>query len=58
MDIVLFILSLLILFGPMLSLAVWSVAEQWYWPNILPQKVGFAYWAQALGLKVSYAIGR
>lgn len=57
MDIILFILSLLILFGPMLSLALWSVAEQWFWPNMFPQKVGFAYWAQALGLQVSYAIG-
>ncbi|MCP5514883.1 MAG: ABC transporter permease subunit [Spirochaetales bacterium] len=57
MDLLLFVLSLLILFGPMLSLALWSVAEQWYWPNLLPQKVGFSYWAQALGLKMSFAIG-
>ena len=52
MDLLLFVLSLLILFGPMLSLALWSVAEQWYWPNLLPQKVGFLYWAQALDLRL------
>jgi putative spermidine/putrescine transport system permease protein len=57
LDIILFILSLLILFGPMFSLAIWSVAEQWFWPNALPQKIGFSYWLQALGIQTSFAIG-
>ena len=56
-EIVLLLLSLLILFGPMLSLGLWSVAEKWYWPHILPQEVGFSYWAQALGIQKSFAIG-
>lgn len=57
MEIILFLLSLLILFGPMLSLGLWSVAEKWYWPHMFPQEMGFSYWAQALGLQTSYAIG-
>ncbi len=56
-EIVLFILSILILFGPMLSLGLWSVAEKWFWPHIFPQEVGFSYWAQALGIQKSFAIG-
>ncbi len=56
-EILLLILSLLILFGPMLSLGLWSVAEQWYWPHLFPQKMGFSYWAQALGIQKSFAIG-
>ena len=56
-EILLLILSLLILFGPMLSLGLWSIAEQWFWPHMFPQKVGFSYWAQALGMQKSMAIG-
>lgn len=56
-EVILFLLSLLILFGPMLSLGLWSVAEEWFWPHIFPQKVGFSYWAQALGIQKSFAIG-
>lgn len=56
-EVLLLTLSLLILFGPMLSLALWSVAEQWFWPHIIPQKIGFAYWSQALGIQKSMAIG-
>ena len=57
LEIILFLLSLLILFGPMLSLGLWSVAEKWFWPNMFPQEIGFSYWAQALGLQTSFAIG-
>ena len=57
LEIVLFILSVLILFGPMLSLGLWSVAEKWFWPHIFPQEIGFSYWAQALGIQKSFAIG-
>ena len=41
----------------MMSLFIWSVAHRWYWPNTLPQEVGFEYWKQALGLRTSLAIG-
>jgi ABC-type spermidine/putrescine transport system permease subunit II len=41
----------------MMSLFIWSVAHRWYWPNTLPQEVGFEYWKQALGMRTSLAIG-
>jgi putative spermidine/putrescine transport system permease protein len=45
------------IFGPMLALVLWSVAIKWFWPHVLPQEVGLDYWAQALGLQKSLAIG-
>ena len=45
------------IFGPMLALVLWSVAMKWFWPHVLPQEVGLDYWAQALGLQKSLAIG-
>ncbi len=47
----------LVIFGPMLGLAIWSVALRWYWPHLLPQEIGFDYWLQALGLQKSLAVG-
>jgi ABC-type spermidine/putrescine transport system permease subunit II len=41
----------------MMSLFIWSIAETWYWPSTLPQKIGFDYWKQALGMQKSLAIG-
>jgi putative spermidine/putrescine transport system permease protein len=51
------VLLCLVVFGPMLGLALWSVALRWYWPHLLPQEVGFDYWLQALGLQKSLAVG-
>jgi len=45
------------IFGPMLALVLWSVAIRWFWPHVLPQDIGLDYWAQALGLQKSLAIG-
>jgi len=45
------------IFGPMLALVLWSVAIRWFWPHVLPQEIGLDYWAQALGLQKSLAIG-
>ncbi len=45
------------IFGPMLALVLWSIAIRWFWPHILPQEIGLDYWAQALGLQKSLAIG-
>ncbi len=42
-------LVLFIIFGPLSSLAIWSVAEKWYWPYALPQQVGLFYWGRVLG---------
>jgi len=43
-------------FGPVSSLILWSIAIKWYWPHVLPQEVGLAYWKQALGLQRDWAI--
>jgi putative spermidine/putrescine transport system permease protein len=32
--------------GPLANLVIWSVAEAWFWPNMLPSQWGFRFWAQ------------
>jgi len=32
------------IFGPLANLALWSVAERWYFPHQLPLEWGFKYW--------------
>jgi ABC-type spermidine/putrescine transport system permease subunit II len=56
-ELILLVLVFLVIVGPMMSLALWSVAIRWYWPATLPQQVGLDYWRQALGLQKSMAIG-
>ncbi len=56
-EILMLVLVFLLIIGPMMSLFIWSVAHRWYWPNTLPQEVGFEYWKQALGMHTSLAIG-
>jgi len=56
-EILMLVLVFLLIIGPMMSLFIWSVAHRWYWPNTLPQEVGFEYWKQALGMRTSLAIG-
>jgi len=34
------------IFGPLVNLLVWSVAEAWFFPAQLPQRWGFRWWAQ------------
>ena len=33
-----------LLFGPVVNLVLWSVAEAWFWPNRLPSQYGFRFW--------------
>ncbi|MEL7896330.1 ABC transporter permease [Vreelandella neptunia] len=33
-----------IVFGPLLNLAMWAFAEQWFYPNRFPTDWGFAFW--------------
>ncbi|MDR7419791.1 MAG: ABC transporter permease subunit [Armatimonadota bacterium] len=35
-----------IIVGPLAGLVVWSVAERWHWPALLPQDIGLKYWAR------------
>ncbi len=57
LEILLLLFSFLLIFGPMTSLVLWSIADKWFWPNPLPQSIGFDYWRQALGIQKSLAIG-
>lgn len=36
----------LVIFGPLLNLLLWTVAEAWYFPAKLPMQWGFAYWGR------------
>lgn len=56
-EAVVLVLLCFFIFGPMLGLVLWSVALKWFWPHVLPQEIGLDYWAQALGLQKSLAIG-
>ena len=56
-EIVIFVVFLFLLFTPLFSTFIWSVALVWYWPHTLPQKIGFDYWLQALGLAKSLTLG-
>jgi len=56
-EIIIFIVFIFFLFAPLLSLGIWSVALRWYWPHTLPQKIGFDYWLQALGITKSLTLG-
>ncbi|MEM2890798.1 MAG: ABC transporter permease subunit [Candidatus Hadarchaeum sp.] len=49
-------LFLFIVIGPLSSVVLWSIAIKWYWPHVLPQEIGLAYWKQALGLQRDWAI--
>ncbi|MDR7465238.1 MAG: ABC transporter permease subunit [Armatimonadota bacterium] len=35
-----------VIVGPLAGLVVWSVAERWHWPALIPQEVGLKYWAR------------
>jgi putative spermidine/putrescine transport system permease protein len=35
-----------IIFGPLMNLALWAFAEQWYFPHKLPLVYGFKFWEQ------------
>lgn len=56
-ELILLVVVFVSVVGPMLSLVIWSVAQKWFWPNLLPQTITFDYWKQALGLQTSMAIG-
>ncbi|MCE0494862.1 ABC transporter permease [Vibrio salinus] len=43
---VLILLFALMIFGPILNLLIWTVAEVWYFPHSLPSQWGLKYWHQ------------
>ena len=34
------------IFGPLLNMLIWTVAEAWYFPNKLPLRWGFQFWGR------------
>lgn len=42
----LLIFMLLAMFGPLLNLLIWTVAESWFFPHALPSQWGLKYWSQ------------
>jgi putative spermidine/putrescine transport system permease protein len=41
-------LTACVILGPLLSLALWSLAERWTYPAAWPQRLGFRYWSRML----------
>lgn len=41
------VLTMFIILGPLSGLVIWSFAEEWYWPNLLPTQWGLKYWEKA-----------
>jgi putative spermidine/putrescine transport system permease protein len=35
-----------VIFGPLVNLVLWAVAERWYFPSVLPIEYGFSFWAR------------
>ncbi len=33
-----------IIFGPLSNLVLWTIAEKWYFPHMLPLEYGFSFW--------------
>jgi putative spermidine/putrescine transport system permease protein len=48
LRVVALVVALFVVAGPVLSLAVWSVAERWTYPSPWPQRIGLRYWARML----------
>lgn len=44
-----YVLAIFVIFGPISSIVIWSFAERWYWPHLLPQVFGLFYWKKVLG---------
>lgn len=63
----LLVLIFIAIFGPLVNLLLWAVAERWYYPHVLPSQYGFAFWQrvfrpqgdalEALGLSLFIAVG-
>lgn len=44
LRLMLYVVVCFIIFGPISSLILWSLAEKWYWPHLFPQQMGLTYW--------------
>ncbi len=48
LRLILLIFAIVFIFGPLSSLVIWSLAQQWFWPHALPTVWGLFYWKLAL----------
>ncbi len=51
-KLILGVLGIFVIFGPISSLIIWSFAEKWYWPAMLPQDWGLLYWKKIGDLSI------
>ncbi|WP_166238527.1 ABC transporter permease [Paenibacillus turpanensis] len=50
-------IALFIILGPLSSLVLWSFAEKWFWPHLLPQEYGLFYWKKVWDSGIMDALG-
>lgn len=49
LQVVGYVLTMFVIFGPISSIVLWSIAEKWYWPDLFPSAYGLFYWQKVLG---------
>lgn len=40
-----------LIFGPLANLLLWAVAEKWFYPHLLPNEWGFAFWRRVFSAR-------
>lgn len=40
-----------LIFGPLSNLLLWAVAEKWFYPHLLPNEWGFAFWRRVFSAR-------
>ncbi|MHB1653333.1 MAG: ABC transporter permease [Desulfitobacteriaceae bacterium] len=48
--------ALFVIFGPISSIVLWSLAQKWYWPHLFPQELGLFYWKKVLGGNIMHSL--
>jgi putative spermidine/putrescine transport system permease protein len=46
-KLLIYVAACFVIFGPLSGLVLWSFAEKWHWPGLVPQQFGPAYWVRA-----------
>lgn len=48
----LLVFAIIFIVGPLSSLVIWSLAQEWFWPNALPSIWGLSYWHRAFSSEI------
>ncbi|MDR3587408.1 MAG: ABC transporter permease subunit [Desulfosporosinus sp.] len=48
--------ALFVIFGPISSIVLWSLAQKWYWPHLFPQEFGLFYWKMVLSGTIVHSL--